>query len=102
MRTTVCGTYEYMPPEIVFQKFHTSKVDIWSLGILLYEMLHGKAPFKASSLYEIKNKLKNEEIKIKESISESTRNLLVSLLVPHEERFDIDDLLSHPALTSRV
>lgn len=50
MRTTVCGTYEYMPPEIVNEKYHTEKVDIWSLGILLYEMIHGKAPFKASTL----------------------------------------------------
>ena len=39
-----------MPPEIVNEKIYTEKVDIWSLGILLYEMIHGKAPFKASNL----------------------------------------------------
>ena len=38
-RETICGTYEYMSPEIVFTKKHDSKVDIWCLGILLYEML---------------------------------------------------------------
>lgn len=42
-RTSICGTYEYMPPEIVsdHDSSHTSKVDIWCLGILLYELLHG-------------------------------------------------------------
>ena len=40
-RTSVCGTYEYMSPEILGNQYHTNKVDIWCLGILLYEMLHG-------------------------------------------------------------
>lgn len=40
-RTSVCGTYEYMSPEILYAGAHTGKVDIWCLGILLYEMLHG-------------------------------------------------------------
>ena len=43
-QTSVCGTYEYMAPEVVdnpLQQAHTSKVDIWGLGVLFYEMLHG-------------------------------------------------------------
>ncbi len=40
-RTSICGTYEYMSPEIVNNYTHNKKVDIWCLGILLYEMLHG-------------------------------------------------------------
>jgi len=61
-------------------------------------MIHGKAPFKANSLFEIKTKLKSEEIKIKKNISPETKDLLYSLLVPHEERYDIDTLINHPAL----
>ena len=41
MRTSICGTYEYMSPEIVLDGKHSFKVDIWCLGILLYEFLHG-------------------------------------------------------------
>jgi len=44
-RTSICGTYEYMSPEIAFNKTHTNKVDIWCLGVLLFEMLHGMPPF---------------------------------------------------------
>jgi len=49
MRETICGTYEYMSPEIVLKRKHDSKVDIWCLGILLYEMLHGAPPFSAEN-----------------------------------------------------
>lgn len=49
-RTTVCGTYEYMSPEILGTRFHTNKVDIWCLGILLYELLHGELNRKSALL----------------------------------------------------
>jgi serine/threonine protein kinase len=38
-RTTFCGTFEYMVPEIVCEEKYDTGVDIWALGILLYEML---------------------------------------------------------------
>lgn len=40
-----CGTYEYMAPEMIQGKSYDYRVDIWALGILLYELLHGNAPF---------------------------------------------------------
>jgi len=45
-RKTFCGTYEYMAPEIVKETPYDKSVDIWSLGILLYELLHGYSPFR--------------------------------------------------------
>jgi len=52
-RTSICGTYEYMSPEIIYERKHDSKVDIWCLGILLYELLHGNPPYSAGSFQEI-------------------------------------------------
>lgn len=45
LRTSVCGTEEYMSPEVFLRKGYSKKVDIWCMGILFYEMLMGLPPF---------------------------------------------------------
>lgn len=40
-RQSICGTFEYMSPEIATMEGHNKKTDVWSLGILLYEFIHG-------------------------------------------------------------
>ena len=50
-RNTLCGTLDYLPPEMVEGKDHNEKVDIWSLGVLSYEFLCGSPPFEDLSGY---------------------------------------------------
>ena len=62
-RTTFCGTYEYMAPEILKENSYNNSVDIWSLGILLYELSHGYTPFNFNF-----NGKKNQESVFKDII----------------------------------
>ncbi len=46
-RKTLCGTLDYLPPEMVEGADHDDKVDVWSLGVLCFEFLYGEPPFEA-------------------------------------------------------
>lgn len=72
----LCGTFEYMAPESVYHLKVGKEGDIWGLGVLLYEMLHGKPPFEAESLEDLKSKLKSNAIFIRKDLSEGSKHLL--------------------------
>ena len=46
-RRTICGTREYFSPEIFTHQNQTLQLDVWCLGVLLYELCHGKTPFQS-------------------------------------------------------
>ena len=48
LRSTFCGTVLYLPPEMVRKDSYCSKIDVWSLGVLLYELSVGRTPFEGS------------------------------------------------------
>lgn len=51
LRKTFCGTYDYLPPEIITKRGHDTSADIWALGVLTFELLSGNAPFTPSQNY---------------------------------------------------
>ena len=54
---TLCGSAEYMAPEVVLNKGQTSAVDWWAVGVLLFELRSGQTPFNASTEYETYQKV---------------------------------------------
>ena len=99
-RSTFCGTVEYMAPEIVGSENYDYSVDIWSLGILLYELLYGHSPFKASSTKNVILNIKTHELSLDDKnkkISSSCKDLITKLLNSNpQKRLKIKDILEHP------
>lgn len=57
-RNTFCGTIDYMAPEIMLGKNQGKSVDIWCLGVLLFELLHDRTPYHGLSMKEKLEKMK--------------------------------------------
>ena len=80
---TLCGTMEYMAPEMVARKWYGRGADYWSLGCIAYEMLSGAPPFCSTNKggsREMFRKIMNERIRMPEGASASACKLLKGLL----------------------
>jgi serine/threonine protein kinase len=80
---TLCGTMEYMAPEMVARKWYGKGADYWSLGCIAYEMLSGQPPFSSSNKggsREMFRKIMNERIRMPDGASAAACKLLKGLL----------------------
>lgn len=93
-----CGTLEYMAPEMIKMVPYTKAIDIWSLGVLLFELLNGYTPFASKSKERTKRKITNvKDFQFEPHVSVPARNLIRRILVPHpRDRFTLDDIFGHP------
>jgi len=64
MAQTMLGSPIYMAPEILKEEIYTLKADIWSLGVVLFEMLFGYCPFESSSISQLINVIKETDLRI--------------------------------------
>lgn len=97
MRTTLCGTLDYLPPEMVQGKPHTKNVDLWSLGVLCYELLVGRAPFLATEYDDTYKKIIKVDYKLPDHVTKAAAHFISKLLVSNpQQRLPLDQVLIHP------
>ncbi|XP_055715110.1 aurora kinase C [Phlebotomus papatasi] len=97
MRTTLCGTLDYLPPEMIQGKPHTKTVDLWNLGVLCYELLCGEAPFMAEGYAETYKKISRLDYKVPPYVSKPAVHLMSQLLVLNPDgRLPLPQVMMHP------
>ena len=105
-RTTYCGTDDYLAPEVIRGQPYDERIDIWAIGILIYECISplGKTPFNKIDFlqrtednkeYIIKND-KNLKINYDKDFDPFAKNLIEKILrINPDDRISIDDILNH-------
>lgn len=93
--TEQCGTPAYIAPEILRdQGYYGFAVDIWSAGVVLYAMLYGTVPFKASNMSELQKIIMKAKYSLREDISVEARELLKGMMEKDPaKRLTISDIL---------
>ena len=105
--STYCGSPIYMSPELLNHQHYNSKSDLWSLGIILYELITGVPPFIAKNLKHLVHRVNTEKINLdkidRTLISDDCFNLLRNLL-NHDKakRVDWDDFFSHKWFANNI
>ncbi|KAH8428490.1 serine/threonine protein kinase ATG1 [Aspergillus melleus] len=104
---TLCGSPLYMAPEILRYEKYDAKADLWSVGTVLYEMVVGKPPFRATNHVELLRKIEKGEDKIRfpedNTASEDIKTLIRMLLKRNPvERMNFSDFFNCGIITGPI
>lgn len=95
--TTLCGTPNYISPEVASRSSHGLKTDVWSLGCLLYTLLVGRPPFDTNGVKSTLTQVVMGNFTIPDHISAEARDLIQRLLCKDPmKRIEIHQVASHP------
>jgi serine/threonine protein kinase len=96
-RNTLCGTLDYLPPEMVEGREHDEKVDVWSLGVLLFEFLVGNPPFEADTHSATYRRISRVDLNFPPEVPEDARDLIRKLLQKDpKKRLTLKSIPTHP------
>jgi serine/threonine protein kinase len=79
-RQTLCGTPNYISPEVIQSQPYGLQTDLWSLGCILYALLTGTPPFECATVQETLFKIKSGKFKLSEEFSPEANDLISKLL----------------------
>jgi calcium/calmodulin-dependent protein kinase I len=102
---TSCGTPGYVAPEVLMSEHYDKSVDMWGIGIITYILLAGYPPFYADNDTQLFEKIMNADYDFDDEcwddVSDLAKDFIRHLLVKNpEERFNADQALEHPWITS--
>ena len=96
-RQTLCGTLDYLSPEMVENKDHDHTVDIWALGVLTYEFICGAPPFEAAGNSETYRRIVKVDLQFPAHVSPEARDFISRLLRKDpKQRLPLDRVPLHP------
>ncbi len=100
--TVYCGTPEYVSPEMLKKYPYNEKVDIWGIGVLIFELVFGYAPFSSNFNEDRYNNIKSGKIKWPDDLNEEyqkIKDLIEKILkVNPNDRISLNDIENHPWL----
>ncbi|XP_070818529.1 aurora kinase B-like isoform X1 [Chaetodon trifascialis] len=100
-RRTMCGTLDYLPPEMIEGHTHSERVDLWCIGVLCYECLVGNPPFETASHTETYKRITKVDLKFPKIVSDGARDLISKLLRHNPiDRLSLQNVIDHPWVRS--
>ena len=95
-RKTVCGTPIYLAPEIIKETGHDERVDIWCIGVLLFELTTGKVPFQGNDIETLKNNILHLIINWPKEMDPNAKDLISKILkLDPDERLTLEEIVQH-------
>ena len=96
-RKTVCGTPIYLAPEIIKEQGHDERVDIWCIGVLLFELITGNVPFQGRDIETLKSNILHLNIVWPKEMNPDAKDLVSKILkLDPSQRMSLEDMLEHP------
>ena len=96
-RSTYCGTPVYLAPEMITEIGHDEHLDIWCIGILMFELLTGTVPFKGKDFESLNNNILSLKIQWPNDINIDAKNLISKILKSEpKDRISLEEMLKHP------
>ncbi|XP_069483414.1 serine/threonine-protein kinase PLK2 [Ambystoma mexicanum] len=99
-RRTICGTPNYLSPEVLNKQGHGCESDIWALGCVMYTMLSGRPPFETTNLKETYRCIREARYSMPSSLMTPAKQLITIMLAKNpEHRPSLDDIIQHQFFT---
>uniref|UniRef100_A0A3B3QZ07 Serine/threonine-protein kinase PLK n=1 Tax=Paramormyrops kingsleyae TaxID=1676925 RepID=A0A3B3QZ07_9TELE len=99
-RKTICGTPNYLSPEVLNKQGHGCESDIWALGCVMYTMLLGRPPFETTNLKETYRCIREARYTLPSSLSFTAKQLIANMLSKSpEDRPSLEAILQHEFFT---